>query len=181
VSGARGRAWPLGALALSLALSLGLSAHAVETAQRTVPTGASGIDLHAFWDDRCQSCHGHAGDFARRTLAWRDDRLVGRHPDRNLSDFLRHHGVADDLVPPVLAMLSAQVQAVPRYEAACRGCHGTAASLARESLWLDGEVLRARRSGRTVAELLQGHGGLGPEDQAAMLTTLTRVRREVAP
>ena len=25
----------------------------------------SGADLHRLWDDRCQQCHGHAGEFAR--------------------------------------------------------------------------------------------------------------------
>jgi hypothetical protein len=30
---------------------------------------ASGIDLHWLWDDRCATCHGHAGDFARKFLA----------------------------------------------------------------------------------------------------------------
>ena len=40
-------------------------------------------DLHAYWDDRCFSCHGHAGDFARRTLrSLPRNRLSKRKRDR---------------------------------------------------------------------------------------------------
>lgn len=143
------------------------------------PRAAPGIDLHAFWDDRCQSCHGHAGDFARSSLTVRDGRLVGRHHDRDLPDFLRHHGVAADLVEPVTAMLAAQAASAPRYASACRDCHGPAADFARQALHFDAGILRARASGRPVAEVLPSHGGLAPDEQAAMLQTLMRVRREV--
>ncbi|RVT53916.1 hypothetical protein [Rubrivivax albus] len=143
------------------------------------PEPAAAIDLHAYWDDRCQSCHGDAGPFARRTLVLRDGRLVGRHHVDDLATFLRSHVLADDLVTPVTAMLAAQVATPPRYAEHCRSCHGAAAAFVRGSLVDRDGVLVARASGRPVADVLTRHGGLAPADQAVVVQTLARVRREV--
>ncbi|MBI3154053.1 MAG: hypothetical protein HYZ20_01440 [Burkholderiales bacterium] len=141
--------------------------------------GAAAADLHAYWDGRCGSCHGDSAAFARSTLALRDGQLVGRHHVDDLPRFLRQHGLAETLVEPVLAMLAAQVATPPRYAGACQGCHGKAAELARESLrWRDG-MLVGRKRGVPVAELLRDHGGLGEAEQAVVVRTLERVRREV--
>ena len=63
------------------------------------------IDLHAYWDSRCASCHGDAGDFSRRTLRVDGGQLLGYHQGAKLERFLRQHYVADALVPRVMAML----------------------------------------------------------------------------
>lgn len=141
--------------------------------------GAAAADLHAYWDGRCGSCHGDSATFARSTLALRDGKLVGRHHVDELPRFVRQHGLPETLVEPVLAMLAAQVATPPRYAGACQRCHGKAAELARESLvWRDG-VLVGRERGVPVAELLRHHGGLGEDEQAVVVRTLERVRREV--
>ena len=141
--------------------------------------GAAAADLHAYWDGRCGSCHGDSATFARSTLALRDGKLVGRHHVEDLPRFLRQHGLAETRVDPVLAMLAAQVATPPLYADACQRCHGKAAELARESLvWRDG-VLVGRERGAPVAELLRHHGGLGEAEQAVVVRTLERVRREV--
>ena len=44
-----------------------------------VPASADPPDLHDYWDGRCKSCHGDAGDFARSTLQVEQGRLIGRH------------------------------------------------------------------------------------------------------
>jgi hypothetical protein len=142
-------------------------------------TGASATDLHAYWDDRCKGCHGDAGPFARSTLAVREGRLVGRHHVEDLPRFLHQHVLADDLVAPVTAMLTAQVTTPPVYAARCASCHGVAAAFARASLDLRDGVPVARRSGRTLQAVLQGHGGLSAEEQRVVVDTLARVRREV--
>lgn len=138
--------------------------------------GAAAADLHAFWDARCKDCHGDSATFARSTLALRDGRLVGRHHVDDLPRFVRQHGLPEPLVEPVLA---AQVATPPLYAGACQGCHGKAAELAREALrWRDG-VLVGRKRGAPVVELLRDHGGLGEAEQAVVVRTLERVRREV--
>jgi mono/diheme cytochrome c family protein len=142
-------------------------------------SAASATDLHAYWDDRCQSCHGDSGPFARSTLALRDGRLVGRHHVDDLPRFLHQHYLADALVAPVIAMLTAQVATPPLYAAKCAGCHGVASAFAREALVLRDGRLFARGRDRPVADLLGRHGGLAPDEQLAMLATLLRVRREV--
>ena len=139
------------------------------------------VDLHAYWDDRCHSCHGHAGDFARRTLRVESGLLVGKHHARApaLQLFLKNHYLTADLLAPVTAMLTAQATAAPLFNQHCAGCHGTAAAFARQSLsWRDG-VLTGKKSGRAVEATLRAHGGLAPAEAADVVKTLARVMGEV--
>lgn len=141
---------------------------------------ASGTDLHAYWDQRCQSCHGHAGAFARRFLGVREGRLIGVHHRSDLDRFLRQHYLTDELVEPVTAMLAAQVTTPPLYAQRCAGCHGNAAELARRSLQLRDGAPVVRADGRPVAELLaRGHGKVSPEEARLISGSLARVLREV--
>lgn len=136
-------------------------------------------DLHAYWDDRCASCHGDAGPFARQTLRVDQGRLVGRHHVDDLDEFLRHHMPAAGLQAPVVAMLTAQVSTPPTFKAECGACHGAASGFARQSLLRRDGVLVGRSSGRPVTDMLRSHGGLAPEEIAPMAQTLERVHREV--
>lgn len=140
---------------------------------------AGGTDLHAYWDQRCQSCHGHAATFARRFLQVRDGQLTGVHHRTDLDRFLRQHYLTDELVGPVTAMLTAQATTAPLYTQRCAGCHGNAADLARRSLELrDGQAV-IRGSGRPVGSLLgSGHGKLTAEEARLIADTLARVLRE---
>ena len=47
--------------------------------------GDTGIDLHWLWDDRCAACHGHSGDFSRKSLSVSSGRF-------GYSLFARHQG-----------------------------------------------------------------------------------------
>lgn len=136
-------------------------------------------DLHAYWDDRCASCHGDAGPFARQTLQVANGRLVGRHHTDDLDAFLRHHLPTASLRAPVVAMLIAQASTPPTFKPQCGTCHPSAAEFARQSLVQRDGVLTGRSSGRPVGAFLQRHGGLAPEAIAAMVQTLERVYREV--
>ncbi len=158
---------------------LGAAAFAALLVTANADAIPAGTDLHAYWDDRCQSCHGDSGPFARRTLALRDGRPIGRHHVDDLPRFLRQHYLADALVAPVSAMLAAQVATSPHYAAHCAGCHGVASAFARAALDLRGGLPVARRSGRTLEAVLKGHGGLAPGEQRTVIETLARVRREV--
>jgi hypothetical protein len=147
----------------------------------SVSAASAAQDLHAYWDDRCRSCHGDAGEFARRTLRVERGLLVGKHHDRApaLQAFLKNHYLTADLLAPVTAMLTAQATTTPLFKQHCAGCHGTAASFARESLsWRDG-VLTGKKTARAVEATLRTHGGLAPAEAAEMAKTLVRVMGEV--
>lgn len=136
-------------------------------------------DLHAYWDDRCATCHGDAGPFARQTLRVEQGRLVGQHHKDDLDAFLRHHLPAAELQAPVVAMLTAQVSAPPTFKAKCGRCHGSAADFARQSLARRDGALVGRGNAQPVADFLSRHGGLAPDEIAPMVQTLERVHREV--
>ncbi len=157
----------------------GLGATAWLTAAATAAAAAA-PDLHEHWDTRCKPCHGDAAVFARSTLSVdAQGRLLGRHHGDQLDTFLRQHYLGDDLVPPVMAMLKAQVVTTPVFKQKCAGCHESAAALARKSLVLRDGVLTGRSSGRPVAEFLRNHGGLAGAEVEPMVRTLERVLKEV--
>lgn len=140
----------------------------------------STIDLHHHWDQRCRDCHGDSGAFARRSLTVAAGKLQGAHHRNDLDKFLRHHYLADDLVVPVMAMLTAQALTAATFKNVCAKCHGSAAELARTSLNMQGKVLMAQQRGQPVAQVLRSHGGLDEDAAAAMVQTLRRVHGEVA-
>lgn len=142
--------------------------------------GAPTLDLHAYWDDRCSGCHGHAAAFARSTLQVRDGRLAGRHHRDDLAGFLRGHYLNDELVAPVSAMLLAQLTTPPLFSRKCGACHGTAADFVRGSLDLRDDQLVGRRNGLPLADFLRRHGNLAPPEVPAMVDALRRVRRETS-
>jgi hypothetical protein len=158
-----------------------LLALALFWASIATPARAAPLDLHEQWDQRCKVCHGHAGDFARRWLTVEEGRLVGHHHRANLGAFLHNHYLADDLVEPMVQMLSAQATREPVFKSRCARCHGAAPEFARGSLeWRNG-ALYGRSSGQPVSDHLTRHGGLSAAEIAPMVDTLKRVRGEVAP
>lgn len=157
-------------------LAAGLSCVSVVAAVRAAP-----LDLHDQWDQRCQACHGHAGDFARRWLTVEQGQLAGHHHRDNLTEFLRNHYLADDLVEPMKEMLTAQAAQAPVFKTRCAQCHGTAAEFARRSLELRNGALYGRSSGKLVSDYLTTHGGLPAAEVAPMVDNLKRVRSEVTP
>jgi hypothetical protein len=163
-----------------LAMHRLLTALALSLVALPPATGAGGMDLHAYWESRCMYCHGHAAEFARRTLRVEGGKLVGVHhrTGESLELFLRHRYLSDDLLQPVSAMLIAQVRTPPLYSQRCVACHSTAADFARKSLAVRGGVLFSE-SGRKVADVLSTHGKLSPDEVPFIVDALTRVVREV--
>jgi hypothetical protein len=133
---------------------------------------------HAFWDQRCAECRGHAA-FARRFLSAEDGELRGRRPAGDLRLFLRNHGVPAGEVEAVYAMLLAQASGEPRFKSKCAGCRGSAAELARGSRAVRDGVLHGRRTGRPVDEFLDSHADLGTEEVSFFAELLVRVEQEV--
>jgi hypothetical protein len=141
--------------------------------------GATGIDLHWLWDDRCAACHGHAGDFARKFLSVSNGQLQGRHHVDDLQRFLRNHYLADNAVDAVYNMLLAQADKQARFKSECASCHDTATRFVRSSLELRDGVLYSRKSGQPVRLFLDHHRGLNTDDIEFFLNLLTRVAHEV--
>jgi hypothetical protein len=140
---------------------------------------ASAVDLHQFWESRCQDCHGHAGDFARRTLSVNDGVLVGRH-NTDLKRFLAVHEAGTEQAGPLYAMLLAQAQTKPVFQQKCASCHGTAADFARASLLERDGVVVGRDNGRPIADFLKRHGKLTSDEVPVVVESLTRVLKETA-
>jgi hypothetical protein len=136
-------------------------------------------DLHDYWDARCASCHGHAGQFARKFLSVESGRLIGTHHRDNLDVFLRSHHLTPDLYAPTIAMLSAQAQSEPLFKQRCSECHGTAAEFARKSLEMKNGTLYGKKSMKPVAEFLKNHFDPPPDEVREIVETLTRVLGEV--
>lgn len=149
------------------------------TVLSSTQTLVAGPDLHWMWDDRCAECHGHSGEFARRFLRAADGELSGPHRSGdNLRNFMRHHYLRASEVDALYAMLLAQAQTPPRFQAQCGKCHGRAAQLVRTSTTLRaGDSLRLL-SGQTVQDFLQGHRGLQAEDVDFYVSLLTRIAIE---
>ncbi|MEA2079274.1 MAG: hypothetical protein U9P00_05340 [Pseudomonadota bacterium] len=145
----------------------------------TPAAGASGMDLHWLWDDRCEPCHGHAGDFARKFLSVSGGELQGQHHANDLRRFLHNHYLAGREVDAVYNMLLAQANSQARFKDECASCHDTAAKYVRNSLELRDGVLYSRNSGHPVRRFLDHHRELNPDDVEFFINLLTRVAHEV--
>lgn len=53
-------------------------------------------DLHWLWDNRCEFCHGHAGEFSRKFLSVSNGQLQGPHHSDDFHLFLRNPYLADN-------------------------------------------------------------------------------------
>lgn len=142
-----------------------------------VCTGAEAVDLHRFWDSRCNECHGHAGPFSRCHLIVKDGVLVGRH-HQDVRRFLVQHQAGAAQAEAIYEMLLAQAQTKPVYRQKCSSCHDTAAEFARSSLVLrDGSIV-GRSNGQPITEFLKRHGKFAPDEVPIVVESLTRVVRE---
>ncbi len=131
-------------------------------------------DFHALFEERCLSCHGHAGAFARAHLTLRDgvvrDRL-GRDVRRTLA---RHHGgLTAQEIDLFVRVFARQIEADGLYEEKCGKCHASARDLARDKLLATPDGLVGRYTGRDIGKFLLGHGRIDA-DQAAALTEALR-------
>ena len=142
---------------------------------------AAELDLHWLWDNRCDDCHGHAGEFARQFLTEANGELLGRHHVQDLRRFMQNHYLNPDEVDAIYDMLLAQTRTPARFKTECSRCHESAAIFVRRSLQLKEGKLVSRQSGRNVRRFLENHQGLQAEDVEYFTRLLTRVAQEVHP
>ena len=140
---------------------------------------ASGLDLHAFWDDHCLSCHGHSGQFSRKFLTVSNDQLQGKHHVDDLRLFLSNHYLTDHTVDPIINMLLAQASSEPRFNEECSSCHQSAAEFVRESLMFRDGELYGRSSDMPIRDFLNSHRKLQPRDVDYFIQQLIRIAQEV--
>ena len=145
----------------------------------TSKAGASGIDLHWMWDNRCAECHGHSAEFARKFLQVKNDRLQGRHHVEDFRLFLRNHYVSTNEADAVYEMLLAQVRTQPRFKLECGNCHGQASTFVRSTMLLQNGVLLSRESKQPIRRFMDHHRGLQADDIDFFVNLLTRVADEV--
>ena len=132
------------------------------------------IDLRRFWEQRCQDCHGPAGDFARRHLGVENGQLVGRHHRRDLARFLRQHEMGPQHADDIMIMLLGEALAAPLFQQRCGRCHQSLQDLARSSIVPRIGVPVARSSGKPLPDFLQQHARLQPEDTPVIVDMLTK-------
>ena len=138
-------------------------------------SSAQALDPHDTFEAECLSCHGHAGDFARRYLS-----LDGTTPVTSggepVTDFLGHHrgGLPGPVIEQIVAMFRAQLSSGGLFgdpEMRCLFCHDRAHDFAHRQLVLRDGRLIGRYTGRDVAEFLPDHARL-TQDEADQIYTI---------
>ncbi|MFB9150028.1 hypothetical protein [Roseovarius ramblicola] len=133
-------------------------------------------DPHVLFEDKCLTCHGHAGPFARDRLLLGNTGLTtsGGLP---LRAFLSRHmgGLTDPEIATLEILFRQNLTSGALFERTCRFCHDRAREFVRLNLILRDGRLTGRYSGRDVARFLPGHGRLTPEDARAMAEVLRRL------
>lgn len=139
---------------------------------------AGAADFHRIFEDRCLSCHGHAGDFARAALADKDGILIGTRSGRPVAEYLRKH--AGGLSPTEIDLFSEtfrqQLKFGAFYRQNCDICHDRAYELVRLRLILDDGKLMGRYTGRDIAAFLPNHARMTLAEAQMMLDRLTALR-----
>ena len=133
---------------------------------------AQQTDMHAFFEERCLACHGHAGPFARDRLSIEQGQVVGSQ-GLTLDRFLTRHkgGMSDEQARQLLEMFRQQIETGAFFQHRCRTCHDTAREFARLNLIVRDGVLFGRYSGQEVGPFLVGHSRL-TEDEATEMNNL---------
>lgn len=139
--------------------------------------GASGADFHQVFEERCTSCHGHAGEFVRGALTERDGILESQRTGRAVADFLTGHagGLDSDEVALFIEVFTAQLRSAGFYRERCHICHGRARDFARLRLIVSEGQLTGRYSGRDIEAFLPGHARMSGDEARRMLEALTGI------
>ncbi len=171
----RGRVWASMFIRTCYIVAVGLGGVAVAVATRGQP--AEVLDLHEFFEERCGTCHGHAGALARDALTLKDGGLRGRHGD--VRAFLKHHHgpLTDDEVEALYQMFMRQVEAGGAFKNRCGMCHRSASELARKSLIVVNGELAGRYSGQRIRLFLMDHGRLSADEAEFFYDALLEVAR----
>jgi len=145
----------------------------------TLPAATAGAaeDFHRLFEERCGTCHGHAGAFARATLEHVDGVLRGRKSGRKVAAFLPGHlgRLTPEQVALFVAVFARQIESGGLFQERCAICHVRARDLARASLVVVEGQLLGRYSGRDIEVFLLGHGRASETEAAELYRALLGV------
>lgn len=162
--------YPVGYLAGTVVLLAGVFLLALTVSD------ARAVDFHTVFEDRCTSCHGHAGAFVRENLAIVDGTLASSR-GKPLTNFLKRHagGLTPDEIALFEEVFKMQIVADGLYEERCTICHDSARELARLELMVRDGVLIGRYTGRDIGEFMQLHGRLTSSEAERMTEALQAI------
>lgn len=138
-------------------------------------SGAAAADFHKIFEARCLACHGHAGDFARRSLTEDNGVLRGAQSGRDVRAFLVSHagGLTASEIDLFIAVFTQQLTSGAFYQDRCEICHDRAYELARLRLIVRDGRLVGRYSGRDMTNFLPNHARMITEEANRMREALT--------
>lgn len=139
-------------------------------------TVAQSLDAHDLFEERCTSCHGHAGAFARENLSLKEGVVVGSN-GVDLTAFLTRHmgGLSAQETQRMLDMFRAQLDSGAYFQENCVICHDRAYEFARLFLIDQNGVLWGRYSKRRVDAFLPGHARMTNEEAERMGAALSAI------
>ncbi|MDH3386460.1 MAG: hypothetical protein OEN02_01035 [Gammaproteobacteria bacterium] len=139
------------------------------------PGVAEAMDANALWGNRCEQCHGEAGEFSGKYLWVIDDKLQGQHHVENLRLFLRNHYIPGHGIEALYDLLRAQANTPARFGNECSGCHESATTFVRKSIFTRAGELTGAASGVPVETFLATHRDLTKEDVEFFTKLLLRM------
>ncbi len=139
-----------------------------------VPAAAAAEDFHELFERRCAACHGHAGDFARKTLVIVEGELRGRKSGRPIGPFLATHrgGLEPETAALFTEVLFRQVESGGLFQRHCAICHVRARDLVQARLIVADGRLLGRYSGADMGTFLRGHGRATEEEAERLYDAL---------
>jgi hypothetical protein len=141
-------------------------------------SSAAVADVHEIFEAQCFSRHGHAGEFAHRSMAEIDGVLTGVRLRQEVAALLPRH--AGGLNPSEIAffvdVITYQLNSGSFHQDRCEFCHDRDYELAYLRLILRDGRLVGRYSGRAIASFLPGHALITAEEAGRILGALTALR-----
>ena len=140
-----------------------------------MPLRTEGRNAEAIWDSRCEECHGNNTKFARKYLWNIGGELQAQHHVDNLSLFMRQHYIPNHEIEKIRKMLLEQANSSLQFKDECGACHGGITKFVEKSIWVRGNEVTGRESGKDVREFLLGHQRLQLKDVSFFLRLFARV------
>lgn len=139
------------------------------------PARAQHIDPHALYEEKCAKCHEpHAGEYVSKDLEIADGSVVGKKTGRPVVQTLETgHGRLSATEVTVMTEFLTRIASSDRlFLKKCRICHSNAKELARLDLVIRNDRLWGRYTGRDIAQFLENHGRLTPDEVTKMINVL---------
>jgi len=88
---------------------------------------------------------------------------------------MRQHYIPNHEIETIREMLLEQANSSLRFKDECSICHGEVTKFVEKSIWVRGNEVTGRESGKDVREFLLGHQKLQPKDVSFFLRLFARI------